>query len=107
MSKCAAPGCWRHAKANGRFCAGHDWISALMATQRAPQEHDTAWRAQAACRGLPAEMFFPGKGEDAKAALAVCRGCSVREPCLAAGEHEEHGVWGGRRADQRRRRRAS
>lgn len=53
-----------------------------------------------ACRGLPAAMFFEaawdsGPRPGLSAALAVCRGCGVRDACLEAGLAETEGVWGG------------
>jgi len=69
--------------------------------------------AEAACRGMPADLFFPAvKGDHPSAgAKEVCAACPVQAECLAyAVEHkEEHGVWGGEtmpsywRNDRRRR----
>ncbi|MFF1836437.1 WhiB family transcriptional regulator [Streptomyces sp. NPDC058231] len=75
------------------------------------------WRTHAACRDEDPDLFFPigstgpalVQTEEAK---AVCRGCPVREQCLAwAMENgQDSGVWGGlgeteRRALKRRTRR--
>jgi len=67
------------------------------------------WRVRAACRLMPAEMFFPvgtsGMAiEEATAAKAVCRQCEVTEPCLsfALETRQEFGVWGGRDEEERR-----
>jgi len=38
------------------------------------------WRAQAACRGRTAEMF-PGRGDPAAPARALCAGCPVLAEC--------------------------
>ena len=69
-----------------------------------------AWMVKAACREHPEVDFFPGRGGNARPALAVCRGCEVREICLTyAQENGECGVWGGRVlkwSDRRLRRRA-
>jgi len=71
-----------------------------------------AWMADAACRERPDIDFFPGRGGNARPALAVCRNCGVRDICLTfAQENGEFGVWGGqvlKRADRRgpRRRKA-
>lgn len=67
----------------------------------------SAWRRQAACRGLDPGAFHPDD-EDViatEAAVAVCRKCSVREPCLeyALAAREPDGVWGGVTARERRR----
>lgn len=73
-----------------------------------------AWHARAACRGVGAEAFFPpgGRGDKRRLALSYrdvagryCAGCPVVSECLAAGEHEDHGLWGGASPGQRRRRR--
>lgn len=67
------------------------------------------WRTQAACRGLPTELFFPADGDDAGAerAKAVCRDCPVRRQCVAYAlpDPNLYGVWGASTADQRRNRR--
>lgn len=67
------------------------------------------WRAQAACRGAPPDLFFPGRG-DGRCATAqarrFCDGCPVSEECLEHGtRHEEFGIWGGRSGMELRRRR--
>lgn len=66
------------------------------------------WLDRAACKGHPnPEVFFPDKGECAKAreARAVCRTCPVQRECLAyAIEHNEtNGIWGGISMGGRRR----
>ncbi len=58
----------------------------------------TAWRARAACVGSDVD-FFDWRPGTVLAALAMCRGCSVRAEC---GEYAEaigapEGVWGGGR----------
>lgn len=76
---------------------------------------DPRWRADAACRDLPTEMFFPDSEseQDAAPALAVCAMCPVREACLefALSTRQHDGIWGGatevgRRRIRRRRREA-
>lgn len=62
------------------------------------------WMDDAACVGKPPEMFFGAPGTEA-AAKALCMGsCAVREECLdyALRNNEDHGVWGGLDASQRR-----
>jgi len=52
-----------------------------------------AWMGDAACREHPEVDFFPGRGGSARPALAVCRGCVVREHCLTYAQEkarEEH-----------------
>ena len=54
----------------------------------------TTWQSDAACRGLPLDVFFPegtgvGKFE---AARAVCAGCPVIEDCRAMTDRAERGL---------------
>jgi WhiB family redox-sensing transcriptional regulator len=64
------------------------------------------WRLEAACRGMPANLFFPDKedGSSTRQAKAVCAGCPVRSECLEASIEfgDKHGVWGGLSEKQRR-----
>lgn len=62
------------------------------------------WRVRAACRSVPAEMFFPEgrrngdeRAEQVVAALAVCRRCTVRRACArdALIRKSPHGVRAG------------
>ena len=67
-------------------------------------DHD--WYADAACRGMPGEIFFPQRGEMTTTAKAVCASCTVREECLEAAlgpPSEKFGVWGGMSERERRR----
>lgn len=66
------------------------------------------WRANAACVGLPLEIFFgPSEGDyDPRQAKAICRGCPVRRECLDYAVSAEevallHGVWGGKSHKER------
>jgi WhiB family redox-sensing transcriptional regulator len=67
------------------------------------------WRLEAACREVDPELFFPDPGQapQAAAAKAVCAGCAVRGPCLAAAlhgpqAHQDHsGIFAGTTASQR------
>jgi WhiB family redox-sensing transcriptional regulator len=67
------------------------------------------WRLRAACRDMPAELFFPSNGPLAEAqvlaAKAICDGCPVTAQCLdfALATRQEFGIWGGKDAIQRRR----
>ncbi len=68
-----------------------------------------SWRDDARCRGADAMLFFPvGSTGDAiratAAAKAVCRSCTVQEPCLeyAIETNQETGIWGGKSEDERR-----
>lgn len=62
------------------------------------------WFAQAACRGLDPDLFFPERGESVRQAKAVCASCPVAAECLATALNngEKHGIWGGLSEKQRR-----
>jgi WhiB family redox-sensing transcriptional regulator len=76
-----------------------------------------SWRAEAACRDVDAEIFFPvGMTGSAllvaEEAKAICARCPVRLACLefALNANQQFGIWGGydeeeRRELRRRRRR--
>lgn len=70
------------------------------------------WRSQAACRGSETALWFAEDQGEVKAAVAVCKGCPVREECLtwAIENGERFGVLGGmterqRKAERSKRRR--
>ncbi len=69
------------------------------------------WMADAACRGMDPELFFPARGYTGHPAKAVCSTCPVIRDCLAYAlrNGEKFGVWAGlseqERRDLRRRRR--
>jgi WhiB family redox-sensing transcriptional regulator len=72
---------------------------------------DLTWKADAACRWVDPELFYPVSDADAEPAKRVCASCAVQQRCLdyAVDAHEFEGVWGGltgneRRALHRRRR---
>jgi WhiB family redox-sensing transcriptional regulator len=60
---------------------------------------NTPWQEIAACRGLPAEMFFPFRTNELgkKRALRICDRCEVTQQCLAYAmkNDEQWGIWGG------------
>jgi WhiB family redox-sensing transcriptional regulator len=62
-----------------------------------------AWHAQAACRGVDVNIFFPGVGGSTWTAKALRGTCPVAEPCraYAMGDTDVHGVWGGTSKGQR------
>jgi len=64
----------------------------------------TDWRNRGACLGTDPEMFFPTVADDPAPAVAICRGCPVQAPCLAAAlaTGECDGVWGATIPDERR-----
>lgn len=55
------------------------------------------WQTRAACANTDPAVFFPGDGQSAEPAKAICRGCDVRDECgqAAMDRGEKHGVWGG------------
>jgi WhiB family redox-sensing transcriptional regulator len=54
----------------------------------------SSWKSEAACRGHTALMFSTDP-VDVAIAVALCRGCPVREPCLdEALATGAEGVWG-------------
>lgn len=60
-----------------------------------------SWRESAACIGQTPSFF----DTDYSRALAVCRTCPVKAPCLrfAIKVNETHGVWGGATPAERER----
>lgn len=63
------------------------------------------WKADAACRDLDIDLFFPDTESDSAPAVAVCAGCPVREACLdfALRTRQNDGVWGGHTESERKR----
>ena len=71
--------------------------------------HGGGWRDRANCLGEDPELFFPTGNTvpaifQTKEAIAVCRGCDVRDNCLdwALENSIDHGVFGGLSEDERR-----
>ena len=68
------------------------------------------WQADAACRDLPVDWFFPEQGPNAwyqlRQAVAVCQDCPVIADCLNYALTFEPrslpGIWGGTSENQRR-----
>jgi WhiB family redox-sensing transcriptional regulator len=75
-----------------------------MADTETPLDQWT-WHSEASCRGVDAELFFPGNDEEAVPAKAICETCPVRNPCLAFAleRGERYGVWGGMTERERAR----
>jgi WhiB family redox-sensing transcriptional regulator len=69
------------------------------------------WRLDAACSGVGPDVFFPDHGEPTPESDALCRGCLVRDECLAyaLANPELGGIWAGTsgRHRQRMRKRAA
>lgn len=90
------------------------WLMTPYATGVATTLEDLlqrpAWQADAACRGMGPDIFFPARGESTAAAKAVCSGCPVREECegfAMDGGRDLMGVWAGTSDRERRRRRSA
>jgi len=66
------------------------------------------WSEEAACYGMPVDVFVPGTAESRSSyalALRVCGDCPVQVECLehALETREPYGVWGGATPSQRER----
>jgi len=68
---------------------------------------DLSWKAEAACKDLDVDIFFPVSESDSARAKVVCATCPVRQECLdyAIVTRQEDGVWGGLTESERRRER--
>lgn len=71
---------------------------------------DKRWRARAACRLCPPELFFPSGTtgialERMERAKQVCEECDVQSQCLrfAIETRQEFGIWGGTDEKERAR----
>lgn len=63
------------------------------------------WVKDALCAQTDPEQFFPDVGANTRDARQVCAECPVRKACLqyALNRQEQHGIWGGLSARDRRR----
>lgn len=70
----------------------------------APLLEEKPWATFAACLETPGMTFFPQTKAEARAAIAICEVCPVREDCLdhALATNERFGVWGGTTEKERR-----
>ena len=82
-------------------------MSTLQHTYTRSRQAD--WRDAAACLALDTNLFFPvgetgDAADQAVAAKAVCRGCPVRDECLAfaMATNQQAGIFGGLDEDERR-----
>lgn len=59
---------------------------------------------EGACYGHDPEIWFPSSAEELDEALSICKGCPVREDCLAGAldRSEPFGVWGGKTEEERK-----
>jgi len=61
------------------------------------------WRKQAACKGVPLEVFFPETGNYIEA-KQICDNCPVSRDCLEMSlsfTEDEYGMFGGKTPRQR------
>jgi WhiB family redox-sensing transcriptional regulator len=85
-------------------------LTLLNSPISSPPRQQQDWRARAACRALPADLFFPAGEleeeavEQAEEAKTVCARCPVRTACLewAIATNQPYGIWGGMNASERR-----
>lgn len=64
------------------------------------------WAIQAACKGKPTAWWYSDTPDHQRTALAICRGCPVKDECADAGRTRgEEGIWGGELHIDRGRRR--
>jgi WhiB family transcriptional regulator, redox-sensing transcriptional regulator len=81
-------------------------LSHPLADYAPPQAE--SWRANAACRGMDTDLFYPeGRGRALRLreqiAKQVCADCPVTRECrqFATQYPERYGIWGGRTEGER------
>ncbi|MFD5632420.1 MULTISPECIES: WhiB family transcriptional regulator [Streptomycetaceae] len=78
----------------------------MSASRYAPDTTEPAgqWVKDAACRTDPDAMYPTNNSAEIEAAKQICRSCPVIQECAeqALTQREEHGVWGGLSAADRR-----
>lgn len=64
----------------------------------------TTWMADALCREIDPDLWFPEKGDPARVAKKMCRSCPVFFACTSHSlvADERHGIWGGLAESDRR-----
>jgi hypothetical protein len=62
------------------------------------------WMTDAPCASVDPYIFFPPKGGSSREAKSICDSCDVKAECLAwaVANDEQHGVFGGLSARERR-----
>ncbi len=86
-------------------------------TSESPAKADLSWQDRGACKGPCQAIFFPPARLERRTdrrlrearAKEICQTCSVQEKCLtyAMDISEQHGIWGGLTARERRALRSS
>lgn len=107
---CSTPHCGRPVKCRQlcKACYENAPRGAAFETLRTRRAAvNDRWMADARCRGMDNDLFFPkvGDGLAVAAMREFCGGCPVRAQCLeyAVVHSIEHGVWGGLSVRERRR----
>lgn len=82
------------------------------ATNGSPVKADLSWQDRGACKGPCQAIFFPPPRLERRTdrrhrearAKEICRACAVQDQCLAYALDisEQHGIWGGLTARERR-----
>jgi WhiB family redox-sensing transcriptional regulator len=94
------------AAASEQAAAGQAPARVLRAVLPVEAVIDSDWEDRAACKNMPADMFYPeDNGAEMEAAKAVCRVCPVREDCLehSLATRDFEGVRGGLNQRERKR----
>ena len=73
-------------------------------TTTSTEPDEASWEADALCRQVDPELWFPGEGDNPRNAKRICARCPVRDACLeyALTHDERFGVWGGLSGRERR-----
>jgi hypothetical protein len=73
------------------------------------EDIDYSWQEFAACKGIPTEKFYLGRGEVVSLEVKEkCDICPVKDSCLEhALKYEKYGYWGGTTEKERIKIRAS
>jgi WhiB family redox-sensing transcriptional regulator len=82
----------------------------MQIEQPRPIQSDWEWQYQAACKGMPTDLFFysdrergPRRNRRERQAKAICASCPVIKECRdqALRLAEPYGIWGGLTEDER------
>lgn len=75
----------------------------MTQVQQSPSTKSAGWD-QAACVGVDTNIFFPERGQTARAAKAICATCPLKRRCLQealTADGKLQGVWGGHTPTER------
>lgn len=67
-------------------------------------DQNYSWFADALCKGMNPNIFFPERGVSVNPAKKICSKCTVTHECLkyAIDNRIKEGIWGGKSERQRR-----